>query len=91
MTPWTQGVKESLLAVHAQKKTAALMTHGLLPHESYTDAMRNFQDSPLNPTRPDRAAQKANPNALKDWNRDTNMQSSRMFVTAPFQRRTRNS
>jgi hypothetical protein len=50
------------------KKTAALLGHGLLPSASYNDSMLNFKDSPLNPTRPDSVVQKANKNALEDWN-----------------------
>ena len=66
------------------KKVAVLLTHGLLPHASYKDAMRNFKESPLNPTKPDAAAQKANPRGIKDWNQEMERAKFAYVRDTPF-------
>ncbi len=77
--------------VQSRVKTAVLLGHGFLPSVSYNGAIRNFKDSPLKPTRPDEATEKANKNALEGWNVETKDTKLVFDCDCPFQIRTRDT
>ena len=81
LTPWAQGVQIIVHGVGPRQKETVLLTHGLLPQTSYKEAMRNFKDSSLNPTKPD---SKAGPHDLKDWNQEMERAKFAYVRDTPF-------
>jgi hypothetical protein len=88
LIPWASTTKKAMTSVHATKKAAALLGHGLLLEADYCAAMDNFKASKFYPVRPnlskhmkDKATDAA---ALRKWEAEVETAKLRYVCEFPF-------